>query len=184
MKVLIATQKPFAAVAVEGIKKILVEAGHEVVLLEKYAEQAEFVKAVADAEALIIRSDKVTAEVIAAAPKLKIVVRTGFAASWMSDGEEVQDPEDPENAVSDHHDFSLEVYPNPAHEQVSVLVPASFRNGQLRISDLNGRVVRTLPVNPSSELNVLSVSDLSCGVYVISVMNDNDIAFKKLIISR
>ena len=77
MKVLIATQKPFAAVAVEGIKKILTEAGHEVVLFEKYAEQADFVKAVADAEALIIRSDKVTAEVIAAAPKLKIVVRAG-----------------------------------------------------------------------------------------------------------
>ncbi len=86
--------------------------------------------------------------------------------------------------MSDFNDFSLEVFPNPAHEQVSVLVPASFRNGQLRIADLNGRVVRTLPVNPSSELNVLSVSDLSCGVYVISVMNDNDIAFKKLIISR
>ncbi|MBP5557327.1 MAG: C10 family peptidase [Bacteroidales bacterium] len=115
------------------------------------------------------------------------IERSGFAASWYSDGEEVQDPEDPEdpeNAVSDFNDFSLEVFPNPAHEQVSVLVPASFRNGQLRIADLNGRVVRTLPVNPSSELNVLSVSDLSCGVYVISVMNDNDIAFKKLIISR
>lgn len=115
------------------------------------------------------------------------IERSGFAASWYSDGVEVQDPEDPEdpeNAVSDFNDFSLEVYPNPAHEQVNVLVPASFRNGQLRIADLNGRVVRTLPVNPSSELNVLSVSDLSCGVYVISVMNDNDIALKKLIISR
>ena len=77
MKVLIATQKPFAAVAVEGIKKILVEAGHEVVLLEKYAEQADLVAAVADAEAMIIRSDKVTREVMAAAPKLKIVVRAG-----------------------------------------------------------------------------------------------------------
>ena len=77
MKVLIATQKPFAAVAVDGIKKILTAAGHEVVLFEKYAEQADFVKAVADAEALIIRSDKVTAEVLAAAPKLKIVVRAG-----------------------------------------------------------------------------------------------------------
>ncbi|MBR5699721.1 MAG: 3-phosphoglycerate dehydrogenase [Bacteroidales bacterium] len=77
MKVLVATQKPFAAVAVEGIKKILVEAGHEVVLLEKYAEQADLVAAAADAEAMIIRSDKVTAEVIAAAPKLKIVVRAG-----------------------------------------------------------------------------------------------------------
>ncbi len=77
MKVLVATQKPFAAVAVEGIKKILVEAGHEVVLLEKYAEQADLVAAAMDAEAMIIRSDKVTAEVIAAAPKLKIVVRAG-----------------------------------------------------------------------------------------------------------
>ena len=77
MKVLLATQKPFAAKAVEGIVKILTEAGHEVVKLEKYAEQADFVAAVADVEAIIIRSDKVTAEVIAAAPKLKIVVRAG-----------------------------------------------------------------------------------------------------------
>ena len=77
MKVLIATQKPFAKVAVEGIQKILTEAGHDVTLLEKYEAQADLVAAVADAEALIIRSDKVTAEVIAAAPKLKIVVRAG-----------------------------------------------------------------------------------------------------------
>ena len=77
MKVLIATQKPFAAVAVEGIKKILTGAGHEVALLEKYEAQADLVAAVADAEAMIIRSDKVTAEVLAAAPKLKIVVRAG-----------------------------------------------------------------------------------------------------------
>ena len=77
MKVLLATQKPFAAKAVEGIVKILTEAGHEVVKLEKYPEQADLVAAVADVEAMIIRSDKVTAEVIAAAPKLKIVVRTG-----------------------------------------------------------------------------------------------------------
>ncbi|MBO4566454.1 MAG: 3-phosphoglycerate dehydrogenase [Bacteroidales bacterium] len=77
MKVLVATQKPFAAVAVKGIKEILEAAGHEVVLFEKYAAQEDLVAAVADAEAMIIRSDKVTAEVIAAAPKLKIVVRAG-----------------------------------------------------------------------------------------------------------
>ena len=77
MKVLVATQKPFAAAAVNGIREILSAAGHEVVLLEKYAAQADFVAAVADAEAIIIRSDKVTSEVIAAAPKLKIVVRAG-----------------------------------------------------------------------------------------------------------
>ena len=77
MKVLLATQKPFAAKAVEGIRGILEAAGHELVLFEKYAEQSELVAAVSDAEALIIRSDKVTAEVIAAASKLKIVVRAG-----------------------------------------------------------------------------------------------------------
>lgn len=77
MKVLVATQKPFAAVAVRGIKDILEAAGHEVVLLEKYAAQADLVGAVSDAEAVIIRSDKVTEEVLSAAPKLKIVVRAG-----------------------------------------------------------------------------------------------------------
>ena len=77
MKVLVATQKPFAAAAVNGIKDILSAAGHDVVLLEKYPAQEDLVAAAADAEAMIIRSDKVTAEVIAAAPKLKIVVRAG-----------------------------------------------------------------------------------------------------------
>ena len=77
MKVLLATQKPFAAKAVEGIVSILQEAGHEVVKLEKYEAQADFVNAVKDVEAIIIRSDKVTEEVMAAAPKLKIVVRAG-----------------------------------------------------------------------------------------------------------
>ncbi|MCQ2172421.1 MAG: 3-phosphoglycerate dehydrogenase [Bacteroidales bacterium] len=77
MKVLVATQKPFAAVAVAGIKKIVEEAGHELVLLEKYAEQSDFVAAVADADAIIVRSDKVTAEVVEAAKNLKIVVRAG-----------------------------------------------------------------------------------------------------------
>ena len=77
MKVLLATQKPFAAAAVKGITDILEAAGHQVSKLEKYAGQSDFVAAVADAEALIIRSDKVTEEVMAAAPKLKIVVRAG-----------------------------------------------------------------------------------------------------------
>ena len=77
MKVLLATQKSFAAAAVKGITDILEAAGHQVAKLEKYEAQEDFVKAVADAEALIIRSDKVTEEVMAAAPKLKIVVRAG-----------------------------------------------------------------------------------------------------------
>lgn len=77
MKVLIATQKPFAAAAVKGIREILEGAGHEVVLLEKYAEAKDLIDAVADVEAMIIRSDKVTPEVLDAAKKLKIIVRAG-----------------------------------------------------------------------------------------------------------
>ena len=77
MKVLIATEKPFAKSAVEGIESILKEANYEVVRLEKYADKAELLAAVADVDALIIRSDKVTAEVLEAAKQLKIVVRAG-----------------------------------------------------------------------------------------------------------
>jgi D-3-phosphoglycerate dehydrogenase / 2-oxoglutarate reductase len=76
-KVLVATEKPFAAVAVKGIKQILDAAGYEMILLEKYTDQADFVKAVAEADAVIIRSDLVTPEVIAAGKNLKIVVRAG-----------------------------------------------------------------------------------------------------------
>ena len=77
MKILLATQKPFAAAAVAGIKEIAEGAGHEVVILEKYAAQEDLVAAVADVDAMIIRSDKVTAEVLDAAKNLKIVVRAG-----------------------------------------------------------------------------------------------------------
>ena len=77
MKALIATQKPFAAAAVAGIEDILREGGLETAVLEKYGSQDELAEAVRDADALIIRSDKVTAEIVAAAPKLKIVVRAG-----------------------------------------------------------------------------------------------------------
>ena len=77
MKVLVATQKPFAPVAVEGIREIVREAGYEFSLLEKYEDESDLIAAVADADALIVRSDKVTAAVLAAAPRLRIVVRAG-----------------------------------------------------------------------------------------------------------
>lgn len=76
-KVLVATVKPFIPESVEKIKKIANEAGYEFVLLEKYADQGEFIDAVADVDALIIRSDKATREVIEAAKNLKVVVRAG-----------------------------------------------------------------------------------------------------------
>ena len=76
-KVLIATEKPFAAVAVNGIKEVLAAAGYEAVMLEKYTDKAQLLQAVADVDAVIIRSDKIDNEVLDAAKNLKIVVRAG-----------------------------------------------------------------------------------------------------------
>ena len=76
-KVLVATEKPFAAVAVDGIRQVVETAGYELKLLEKYTDKADLLAAVADADGLIIRSDKVDAEVLDAAKNLKIVVRAG-----------------------------------------------------------------------------------------------------------
>ena len=77
MKVLVATEKPFAKAAVDGIRRIVEDAGYTLCLLEKYTDKAQLLEAVADVDALIVRSDKVTAEVVAAARNLKIVVRAG-----------------------------------------------------------------------------------------------------------
>ncbi|MDX9748651.1 MAG: 3-phosphoglycerate dehydrogenase [Paludibacter sp.] len=77
MKILVATDKPFARVAVEGIKKVIDEAGFELIMLEKYTQKQQLLDAVADVNAIIIRSDVIDAEVIKAAPQLKIVVRAG-----------------------------------------------------------------------------------------------------------
>jgi len=77
MKVLIATDKPFAKIAVAGIRQEIEAAGFELALLEKYTEKQQLLDAVVDANAIIIRSDIIDAEVIAAAKQLKIVVRAG-----------------------------------------------------------------------------------------------------------
>lgn len=77
MKVLVATEKPFARVAVDGIREVVEQAGYELALLEKYSSKGHLLEAVADVDALIIRSDNVDAEVLAAAKNLKIVVRAG-----------------------------------------------------------------------------------------------------------
>ena len=77
MNILIATEKPFAPAAVEGIRAIVESSGHTLRLLEKYPDKATLLSAVADVDALIIRSDLVDAEVLDAAPRLRIVVRAG-----------------------------------------------------------------------------------------------------------
>ena len=76
MKILVATEKPFAAVAVEGIRKEVEQAGHELVLLEKGTKD-DLVKAVADVDGLIVRSDIVDTTVLDAAKNLKVIVRAG-----------------------------------------------------------------------------------------------------------
>lgn len=76
-KVLIATEKPFAPAAVNSIREVFEGAGYEIALLEKYTDQADFINAVKDVDALIIRSDKATREVIEAGKNLKIIVRAG-----------------------------------------------------------------------------------------------------------
>lgn len=77
MKVLVATEKPFAKVAVDGIREVVEKNGYQLALLEKYTDVNDLYKAVADADALIVRSDKVTKEVLDHAKNLKIVVRAG-----------------------------------------------------------------------------------------------------------
>lgn len=76
-KVLVATDKPFAAIAVKGIREVVEGAGYELALLEKYTDKAQLLDAVKDANAVIIRSDIIDAPVLDAAKELKIVVRAG-----------------------------------------------------------------------------------------------------------
>lgn len=76
-KILVATEKPFAKVAIDGIKAVTDKAGYELILLEKYTEKKQLLEAVANVDAIIIRSDIIDAEVFAAAKNLKIVVRAG-----------------------------------------------------------------------------------------------------------
>ena len=76
MKILVATEKPFAAAAVTGIREVVEQGGHELVLVEKGTKQ-DMINAVKDCAGLIVRSDKVDKEVFDAAPQLKVVVRAG-----------------------------------------------------------------------------------------------------------
>jgi D-3-phosphoglycerate dehydrogenase len=77
MKILVATEKPFAAIAVKGIREVIESAGMELALLEKYTEKSQLLEAVKDADAIIVRSDNVDKEVLDAAGQLKIAVRAG-----------------------------------------------------------------------------------------------------------
>jgi len=77
MKILVATEKPFAPMAIKQMSEVAEAAGYQLALLECYGDASELIKAVEDADALIVRSDKVTTSVLDAAKQLKIVVRAG-----------------------------------------------------------------------------------------------------------
>jgi D-3-phosphoglycerate dehydrogenase len=77
MKILVATEKAFAPIAIKLIREVTDAAGHQLALLENYKDVSELLTAVADADAMIVRSDLVTAQVLDAAKKLRIVVRAG-----------------------------------------------------------------------------------------------------------
>lgn len=77
MRILVATEKPFAPIAIRQIREVIEAAGYELKLLENYKNKSDLLAAVPDVDALIVRSDKVTAEVLDAAKNLKIVVRAG-----------------------------------------------------------------------------------------------------------
>lgn len=76
-RVLLATDKPFAAKAVAKIQEICDKAGYQLVKLESYTSPDQLKDAVKDVHAVIVRSDLITKEVIDAASELKIVVRGG-----------------------------------------------------------------------------------------------------------
>ena len=77
MKILIATEKPFAPEAVRQMKELVNQAGHELTLLEKYNDKSELINAINNTDAVIIRSDKITGEVLANSRQLKVIVRAG-----------------------------------------------------------------------------------------------------------
>jgi D-3-phosphoglycerate dehydrogenase / 2-oxoglutarate reductase len=77
MKVLVATEKAFAPVAITQIRTVTEAAGYELELLENFKDVSDLLVAISDADALIVRSDQVSAEILDAAKKLKIVVRAG-----------------------------------------------------------------------------------------------------------
>jgi len=109
-KILVATVKPFAGAAIDEIKSVFEKEGYNVSFFEKYESQDDLKKAVADVEALIIRSDKITKEIIDAAPHLKIVVRAGAGYDNV------------DLAAASNHDIVVENTPGQNSNAVAELV--------------------------------------------------------------
>lgn len=124
--------------------------------------------------------------------KMKIVMtsdnyveRAGFSANWTSNGyEDPEDPEDPESGVENHEELYFEIYPNPANDKLNVVIPNALRDGQLRITDMNGRVIMMRNISEIGLEGQIGTSELATGVYMVTLSNASEIITKKLIINR
>ena len=129
MKILIATEKPFAKRALDGIKEILAAAGYEVALLEKYTEKEELIAAVADVDGLIIRSDKVGGEIMDAAPNLKFErnpsnLLSGFMQKRRQNMKRKELKEFSQN-LNDEYNYTM-----MSNEEFEMLFETKFRNNE------------------------------------------------------
>ena len=102
----------------------------------------------------------------------------GFTATWTSDGHE------DESSVADHTSLDFEAFPNPANNSVSIITPQNFENGKVRITDMTGRTVLSQDLDGSDRIQTLSTTDLSSGIYMITLYNQKEISSKKLIIKH
>lgn len=103
---------------------------------------------------------------------------SGFTIEWTSDG--IATPE----SVSENKMFDFEVFPNPANTSVELVIPKDFENGKIRITDITGRVILTQDISNSNNNPTISTSEISTGVYLITLYNQKEISSKKLIIKH
>lgn len=106
--------------------------------------------------------------------------RAGFAANWTSDGTEIEDPE----AVASYENVEFDLFPNPANTSVELVLPAQFKNGHLRLTDMTGRVVSDREITNEAGSAIISISEIPSGIYLVTLFNQKYISSKKLIIKH
>lgn len=104
--------------------------------------------------------------------------RDGFSVEWTSDGHEE------ETSVSDPNSLDFETFPNPANTTVGIIVPDSFKDGNVRITDMTGRTVLVQELNNHDRIATLSTENLTSGIYLITLYNQKEISSKRLIIKH
>ena len=100
----------------------------------------------------------------------------GFTASWTSGSEQT--------SVSDRNSLDFETFPNPANTTVGIIVPQQFKDGNVRITDMTGRIVLNQELGSNGGITILSTENLTSGIYLITLYNQKEISSKKLIIKH